>query len=179
MPDNIARLMAAGSLAVTAINASVSIATYRRKRPAVTCKATLGRRIRQMEDRIVLGSPSIEVRCKNRGEAADVITDAYLWVRNKKRSQRRIYPGVPILLEPASPIPGAVREPISCFPVELAAFQKGLVLTLDVKGCMRDASELGKVERRVSLVLRSGRTVKTSWRKGDAQMFTCECPRCA
>ncbi|MFV5995058.1 hypothetical protein ACNPQM_22040 [Streptomyces sp. NPDC056231] len=179
-PDNLARLIAAGSAIATALNMSLSYATYKRKRPSLSISCSYGTSDEQWSDRPTTVRPGVWVDLKNRGEtpvAIDSVGLEFQWDkqpatwRDRLRRQHPDY--VRWMITAVTP-----RPEDGDFPYTLNAFDDKRGFPLFVPGCVKDTTRIGPDARgRLQIALSGGRRIYTPWSPLYPK-YVCACPSC-
>ncbi|WP_089107078.1 hypothetical protein [Streptomyces hyaluromycini] len=177
-PDNVARIIAAGSALITGVNMAVSYATYVRKRPRLAVKVSFADAPHYSIEGGVRSY--LVVHLANRGEAT--VRAVYVgldtaWGERPRSRQfgrlRRKWQG------------GAVAyvltymEDLSLeseFPVTLGAFEESRPL-FRFGGCLKELNELPERKwHRASVGLPGGRHIYSPW--VEEEWLSCGCAGC-
>jgi hypothetical protein len=191
-PDNVARLIAAGSAVATALNMSVSIATYRRKRPTVKVhspairqaivtvpaggvRVTGGRHVPRTRTITV---PSLSAELRNRSEvdvkitAATVILFAEKWepIRNRRaRGQKRLV---------ETYFGRCALTMLTTEQYTLEPFGRGY-MSWRLEEPPQFANGLHPAKAAVSVTLSNGHTAESGRIPIPRGYFACQCTQCA
>ncbi|KAB7835791.1 hypothetical protein [Streptomyces mobaraensis] len=174
-PDNVARLIAAGSALAAVSNMAVSYAAYRRKHPRISFKAEEWGVSDQEGNRW----PAFRVTLANRGEGAIKVEDIsyeFRWheqprtLTNRFIGRRQYHgSGVHGLGVP-------VWEDLG-IPLELGSFEHAQI-TLVFANCTRVLLEKEWLVGRVRVLLSGGRTLAGRWLTPDPRQYECPCEVC-
>ncbi|MFJ4469577.1 hypothetical protein ACIP2X_19080 [Streptomyces sp. NPDC089424] len=170
-PDNVARLIAAGSALFTALNMSVSYAAWRQKRPAVVMRrARINRRYVDHSSGPVL-QLSFTALVRNRSEVPVTVTEAYLYLTERRRERvegQRTHDSLSDIWQ--------LHRLNESGPLVLEAFgTRSVAWTLDT--CLRPFQELPFHKGMIRLELFNGRL---AWSRRFKVSFEgpCHCSNC-
>lgn len=176
-PDNVARVIAAGSALVTAANMAVSYATYRRKRPTLAIKPYVGGLLSRSGG---TPEPGVLLVLTSRGETPARISGVFYerrWPNGAPQSRLARLAG-------RSKWGGRLVKQVRPhgdrwqYPLELPGLQAEAVEFYFI-GCTKElASQQEGAQERVRVMVSGLRWVKTPWRTTDFSIFSCSCADC-
>ncbi|MFD5861507.1 hypothetical protein [Streptomyces chartreusis] len=172
-PDNVARLIAAGSALFTAVNMAVSYATFRRKRPTVAV-ARASCFVRADPQQLQFWAA-----LRNRSEAEVTIASGYAVLSGRVRDAslldillgRRPYKRVgawPARFLDLDEVPSITLEP----------FGQGLLMA-GASICWRQVDEHHLTKTRLTLTLSNGHTITSRRMRLGSFTGPCPCDMCA